>query len=388
MAQINTNRFFLTILDETAWGDEGAGGNEELIPVLDGDYNIALEDPVREQQHVIGDQEAFYAVQDVRNLRGSFKVGLWPHLWKRLLDLALDRTSGEVASITAKPTYPGVESRLHAGLKADTLTIDGQQGGDLSMTLDFIGRHEDTASEEPYPGSFVIPDIPSLLFKNCRFILDLDVDGGGTIFQASGVQSFSITLNNNHKPGPATENRDELTEDGVVAFLTAGRVNGDFRCTADFDRIEYSTLQRSRLKARLKIVGAHPSYTASFVVDVAGAVKGSAVTVPLTTDPTGVISVGDMVYFDGKGGNLPSVGEVTAVTLTDITIAVLDEDVVSGDNVYLAGFELKTAPALVSATPINHPFDDFLTVEVQGQMFSGGEAPLTYKATDNALPTP
>ena len=388
MAQINTNRFFVTFLDETAWGDEGAAGNEELIPVLDGDYSIALEDPVREQQHVIGDQSSFYAVQDVRNLRGSVKVGVWPHLWERLLDLALDRTSGELASITSKMIYPGLETRIHAGLKVDALTIDGSEGGDLMMNLDFIGRHEDTTSEPTYPGSYVIPAIPSLLFKNCRFILSLNSSGAmENGFLASGVQSFSISVNNNHRTGPAVEDRADATEDGVVAFLTAGRINGEFRCTADFDRAAYGALQRNRYKAQLTVVGAHPSYTTSFVVDTGGASAGTTVAVPVTADPTSDVSVGDMVYFDGAGGDLPSVGEVSAVTATDITIAVLDYDVQAGDNIYLAGFELKTSEALVSATPVNHPFDDFLTVEVQGQMFSGGAEPLTYKAKDMTLPS-
>lgn len=387
MAQINTNRFFVTLLDETAWGDEGAAGNEELIPVLDGDYSIALEDPVREQQHVVGDQDAYYAVQDVRNLRGSMKVGLWPHLWQRLISLGIDRTAGEVASVTSKMVYPGLETRVHAGLKVDSMTIDGNEGGDLMLNLDFIGRHEDTTSEPTYPGSFVIPDIPSLLFKNCRFILSLNSSGGmENGFLASGVSSFSITLNNAHKTGPAVENRGDLTEDGVVAFLTAGRVTGEFRCTADFDRADYGTLQRSRYKAQLTVVGAHPSYTTSFVVDTGGATAGASVSVPVTTDPTADVSVGDFVYFDGKGGDLPSVGKVESTTISTIVIEVLDYNVAAGDNIYLAGFELKTSEALVSATPVNHPFDDFLTVEVQGQMFSGGAAPLTYKAKDMTLP--
>lgn len=387
MAQINTNRFRVSLLDESAWGDEGAGGNEELIPVLDGDYNVALEDPVREQQHVNGDADSFYAVQDVRNLRGSLKAGIWPHLTQRILDLALSRTAGELDSVAAYFVIPGIETRVHAGLKVDSITIDGQQGGDVMVSLDFIGRHETTVSEPSYPGSYVIPAIPSLTFKNCRILLSLDSDGDmENAFLATGASQFSITVNNNIKNGPPVEDRETLAEDGVPAFLIPGRVNGEFRCTAVFDRAAFGTLQRNRLYAQLKVLAAHPSYATSFVVDTGGATAGTSVTVPVTADPSSDIAVGDVVYFDAKGGGLPCVGVVEAVTTTDIDIAVLDENVTAGDNIYLAALELKTAYGRVSATPLNTPFDDFITVEVRGQMFSGGASPLTYKVKDMTLP--
>lgn len=385
MTQTNTNRMFLTLLDETSWGDEGAAGNEALVPVLDGDYNVALEDPIREQQHVIGDQDAFYAVQDVRNLRGQLKVGLWPHLWERLLNWGLTRTSGELPSKTTYVVYPSIESRVHAGLKVDTVTIEGSQGGDVTLSLDLIGRHETTIAEPGYPGAYTIPAIPSLLYKNCRVILSLDSDGAmENAFLATGVSQFSVSQQNNHKIGPAVEDRDDLEQDGVPAFLTAGRVTGEFRCTAAFDRAAFGTLQRSRLYAQLEIVGAHPSYTTVFTATNNEA-AGNAVVIEIDADPTTAVAVGDYVYFDSV---IPSVGKVTARAAgpNTITIETLDRNILAGCKIYLAGFAIKTAKALVSATPVNHPFDDFLTVEVQGKMFSGGTAPVSFKANDMTLP--
>lgn len=391
MALHNTNRMYVLFRDETAWGDGGAAGNEELIPFLDGDYNVALEDPVREQQHVLGDQTTFFAVQDVRNLRGSIKVGLWPHLWNRLLSLALTRTSGEVASISAKVAYPDLETRVHTGLKVNSMTLEGSSGGDLTLTLDMIGRHEETTSEPTYPGTYDIPDVPSMLFKNVRAILSLDSDGAmENAFLADKVNSFSITVNNNLKVGPAVEDRVTPAEDGVAAFLTAGRVSGTWRLSAAFDRASFGTLQRSRLNAQLKIVGAHPGYETYYTVDTGGAAAGSAVSVPLTASPA-LASVNDYVFFDNAGGtNLPIVGKVTAVDTTGpaygVTIDVLDDDVAAGDHMFLAGFEIKTSRALVSASTVQHPFDDFLQVEVNAQTFSGGPDPVTFKCRDLTLP--
>jgi hypothetical protein len=134
-------------------------------------------------------------------------------------------------------------------------------------------------------------------------------------------------------------------------------------------------------------VGAHPSYTTVFTATNNEA-AGSAVVIEIDADPTTAVSVGDYVYFAGDGGNLPSVGKVTARATgpNTITIEVLDRAVEAGDKIYLAAFAFKTSKALVSATPVNHPFDDFLTVEVQGKMFSGGAAPVTFKANDMTLP--
>lgn len=388
MPYVNTNRSYVQFTDETTWGDEGLAGGTDLVPVLDGDYNVALEDPLREQQQVQGNQNSYYPVQDIRNLRGPFRVGLWPHNWERMLDWATTLTAGETSSKAAHYVVPGIETRLHAGLKVDTLTIEGSEGGDVTMNMDLIGRHENTDSEPTYPGALTIPEIPSLIFKNCRFIISLDA---GTDFSnriaPTGLNNFTLTLNNNHKVGTATENRIDGYLDGIPEFLTAGRQQAECRFTAAFDRADYGTLQRDRLYAQFKMVAAHPAYTTYYTVDAAGATAGTTVTVPTTTDASGDISIGDYVLFDNYGGtNLPCVGEVTATSATDITIATLDEDVVAGDHIFLAGFEVKTEKMLVSTSNIQKPFDDFLRVEIAAQPFSGGTSQLTWKAKDLTLP--
>ena len=390
MSQINSNRTFVEIRDETAWGDEGAGGNAELVPVLDGEYSVGLEDPVREQQHVVGDQDAFYATQDRRNLGGSFKTGCWPHLSKRLLDWAVVRTSGETGSIAVRDDLPGIEARVHAGLKVDSLTIEGSTEGDIMFNFDCRGRHEETESNLTYPGSYTIPDIPSLTFKNTRYVISLNASGDDSFtnrISPVGLSSFSLSFRNNLKEGPPVEDRTDLEKDGRPEYLTAGRRNMEVRFTATFDRQAYMTLQRQRLYAQFKMLGAHPAWTNTAVVDAAGASAGTSVAVPVTADVTSNFSVNDYVLFDNAGGsNLPCVGKITAITATDMTIDTLDENVVSGDNIFNAAIEIRTAPILVSTTTLQRNFDDTLLVEVSGQIFSGGAEPLTYKATDMTLP--
>ena len=387
MPYVNTNRTYVQLSDEDVWGDEGGGTpNTDLIPVMDGDYGVALDDPIREQQHVLGNLNSKINVQDVRNLAGPFRVGLWPHNWERMLDWATTRTAGESSSKAAHYVVPGIETRLHAGLKVDSLTIEGSEGGDVTASLDLRGRHENTDTEPTYPGALTVPDIPSLLFKNARFIISLDA---GTTFAnkiiPTGLRQFSINVNNNHKVGRATENRIDGYLDGIPEFLTAGRQDSDVRFTAAFDSADYGALQRNRLFAQFKMVAAHPNYTTYFTVDTLGAVAGASVAVPVTADPTTDVAVGDYVLFDNYGGTeLPCVGEVESVTAVEITIVTLDEDVVAGDHIFLAGIEIKTGRMLVSATPLTKPFDDFLTVEVSAMPTGANQ--ITWKAKDMTLP--
>ena len=391
MPYVNTNRSYVLLSDEDAWGDEGgASPNTDLIPVMDGDYNVALDDPTRDQPHVQGNQSAYYPVQDVRNLRGPFRVGLWPHNWQRLLSWGIDRSSGETASKAAHYVVPGIETRLHAGLKPDTLTIEGSEGGDVTMSLDLIGKHENTDSEPTYPGTLTIPEVPSLLFKNCRFVISLDAGSTfGNRIVPTGLRQFNISVNNNHKIGTAIEDRVNGYLDGTPEFCVAGRQQAECRFTAAFDRADYGALQRDRLYAQFKLVAAHPSYT-SYATVAAGATAGSAVEVTLGADPSAFFTVNDYVLFDNAGGaNLPCVGKITTITpaAPSITIDVLDEDVAIGDHVFAAGLEIKTARMLVSSSNIQKAFDDFLRVEIVAQPFSAASAQVTYKALDLTLPT-
>lgn len=389
MAQINSLRSYLTMDKETVWNDGGAA-TETLWPVLDGDYSVGLDDPVREQPHVVGDQDSQFMVQDVRNLAGDLKMGAWPHLWKTVLDFGALRTAGEQESYTAQYSYPGVEARKHFGLKADRLVVSGQNGGDISFTLGLVGSYEKTEAVVTYPGAFTIPAYNSLLFKNCRFVISLDA--GSTFanrITPVGLESFEITLQNNIKRGPALEDRIDTYKDGRVEFLEPGRRKVDLRYTAAFDRIAYSTLQRSRLRTQLKMLAAHAGYTSYGTVAVGAVVAGSAKIVTLAADPSAYMSVGDVVMFDNAGGtNLPCIGTITAITpaTPSITIDVMDEGAAIGDHVFAAGLEIKTAPCLVNSSTPDKPFDDYIKVTVNGQAFSGGSDPFTYKCKDLAVP--
>lgn len=398
LVQTGTKRY-AAITSITLTSSTGAGAGDtlaahwvsptDMIPVMDGDYSVGLDDPLREQPHVVGDPDSQFIVQDVRNLGGDLKVGLWPHLSRRTLDLGAKRTSSQMEPQSGRYTYPGVETRIHKGLVADRIQVQGQNAGDISVTVGLMGAWEETEAENSYPSTLVVPAIPSLTFKNCRFVISLDA---GTAFSNRiipvGLESFDITLNNSVKRGPSDEDRVNVYKDGKVQFFDAGRRKVELRYTAAFDRLAYSTLQRSRLRTQFKMMGAHPAWTTYLTATGTGA-AGSNVAIAMGTDPAGNFAVGDYVLFDGAAGSTkPCVGRITAldsVAPYGITIETLDEAVAVGDHVFNAAVELKTAPCLVSSSTPDKAFDDYVKVTVNAQAFSGGADPFQYKARNMTL---
>lgn len=206
LVQTGTKKFSgITSITVTSATGEGAGDTlavtwvppSLLVPVLDGDYGVGLDDPTREQQHTQGDQDAQYTVQDRRNLGGTLKVGVWPHLTRSLLDWAVSRTSGEVGSRCLRDVIPGIETRVHGGMKVDSLTIEGSSENDVTFSFDLKGRHEDTEAELSYPGSYVVPAIPSLTFKNTRYVISLNAGEANAFsnrISPVGLSSFNLTF--------------------------------------------------------------------------------------------------------------------------------------------------------------------------------------------------
>lgn len=364
-----------------------------LIPILDGDYGVGLEDPSREQQHVVGNVNAQYMVHARRNCSGPLKVGLWPHLSYTLLSWAIDRnSSNEVLSKMGELTYPGIETTQHLGLKPNAVTIEGQEEGDIMMSLDLIGWYEQPRAGGiiSYPGAYEVPEIPSLQFLNCRFIISLNAGSTGSFtnrIQPVGLNAFRLSYENQLKAGPPIENRFVPRKDAAIQFLITGRKKLGISYTAAFDRQEYQTLQREALYTQFKLIGASRAYTQVATV-AADAAAGSNVNIQVDSS-TGFL-VGDAVFMDAYTttvAHLPCVGYVSAVPdATHITIDVLDEAVKSGDHIFNGAIEIKTAPAIVPSSPKSKTFGEFVTVEVTGDVFSGSDAILSYKCRDMALP--
>lgn len=398
-------KLFKTITSITRTSSTGHGAGDtldaswaaetpKLIPFLDGDYGVALDDPLREQEHILGDPEAQIMVHSRRGLAGPLKVGLWPHLWRTLLDYATvrDSTTRQLASRTFRYTVPTLETMRHFGCRVDKFTIEGASEGDVTMSMDLIGWYEDNngASILSYPNSYVVPAVASLQFKSCAFVISLDA---GTSFanriKPLGVNSFSLNYENNLRPGPPVEDRGTVAKDGAISFLATGRKKLSLRYSAVFDRDTYGTMQRERLRTQFKMLGAHPNYT-QVLTTSDPEVAGSNVSIAVTTDPTtgSLWNVGDVIYLSDGGTNLAQVASLLARATGPNTInADLDQNLAAGAKVYNAAIELKTAAALVGSMPRTKAFGDYINVEVNGEVFSGGDEPLTYKCRDMALPS-
>jgi len=386
---ILTDRLFLDSGAEAAWCD--GGSSHALIPMKDGDYTVGLDKPSRDQQHVVGDANATYNVTTRRDLKGGLKVGLFPHIWETLFAYAMDRDSNnEVGSRTFRRTFPGLQTVEHLGVKVNSLTVEGSKDNDVDMTLDLVGCWEQPRGGGvlSYPGSYVIPNYPSLVFANTRVIACLasSLAAAGTRIAPANVESYSITLQNNLKMGPPVEDRFTKNKDKRISYLQTGRQNLSAKMVASFDRTEYLTLDQDDLYFWFKIIGAHPSYS-TYAEVTADAAAGSAVSVAV--DDSSIFAVGDPVYFDAFGGTtLPCVGVISAIAdSTHITITTLDEAVKDGDHVFAAGFELKTAVMRSPSMPKSTPYGDFVTVELNGDAFSGGANLLSRKTKNLTVPS-
>lgn len=368
-----------------------------LLPMKDGDYGVGLDKPSRNQQHVIGDRDAIFNVPTRRDLKGPLKIGAFPHLWEHVLSWAMDRdSSNELGSKTLTRTFPGLQSVEHLGMKVNSMTVEGAEDGDVDVSLDLLGCWERPRAGGivSYPGAYIVPNYPSLVFSNTRVIacLSSSLASAGTRIAPLGVKNYSFTLANNLKPGQPVEDRNTRNKDKRVAFLLAGKQTLTAKMSAFFNSDAYLTLDQDDLYWWFKVIGAHPSYTTSTTVGGAGASAGTSVSVPVADSSSFV--VGQAVYFAADSaaavlaGKLPCVGVVTAkADGTHITIATLDEDVTLADNVYNAGFELRTGPLRCPSAPKTTPYGDLVMVELNGDSFSGGNAQLSRRLSNMAVPS-
>lgn len=390
---INSSRTFLVMQDESEWAGAPTG-EPWLVPMQDGDYGVWLSDPVREQQHVFGDPNSQIMVQDQRDLKGPIKFGLWHHIGKRMLDWITARDAdGESQSKLCSLNIPGYEARLHRGCRVESAEIAGSQGGDISISTQVTGRHEegDTTADL---ADYDLPTFPSATFKNCRFVISLNAGEDPAAFpnaiRPSGLSAFSLKLTNGLKMGPPLEDRANVVEDGVIEYLTAGRTNLTADFTARFSTTDFSLLQRNRRKARLRVMGANPAYPDYLTVEGGPWAAGASVTISVGEAPTAKnFNVGDYVFFDGGGpeGTTPCVGLIEAVDdiLFTITIETLDYVVTTGDHVFNAAYQFTTLPLLVSASPLRIGFDDQVVASISGSIFSGGAYPLDILIKDMPL---
>lgn len=361
-----TDLEYLVLMKEkaTAWSDYDATATAVGVPLSGGDYGVVQSDPFREQDFSVGDANATYIEQDERTLRGPLKTPLFPAAAKTILDWALLRTSDELDSYSATLVSPDIENARHYGLKVDKIRIEAAIRGDLTATLDLIGRYEDKVVSTP-----ALPTMPSIngyTFANARFLLSLD--GGSTEIEPVSVESFTLEQANKLDAGPPREDRVDADKSGSISYLFAGKPEVSGSITALWDRATYGDMARSKLQGSFRVVPAHKS-GASTAVGGAGASAGTNVSVTVTSSAS--FSVNEVVRFETSAGVLKCAGKITAkADSTHITIATLEKDLVSGDLVYGKALSLYVPYLYVDGCPKKRARSQLVRVTLNFRAFA------------------
>lgn len=342
-----SDQAFLVGRKETAWATYSAS-SDLPHPIYDGAYGVGLNDPDREQPHVDGDLDGTYIVQDIRDLQGNMEVGVFPTLVRALFDWIFKRTAGAAQSYTWDFVLNDMVALRHLGCMVNTATFNFQEGQDLRISMDVRGKYETLRTPIPAVASFSFPQTTSMYFANCRFLLS--IDDLATEIVPVGFESGTIQVNNQLQPGPHMENRVDVQKDATIDYLRAGKMQITGSYTVLLDRADYLLMQRSKLKGSLRLMMAHRGGD-SLIVDTAGASAGTLVSVPVTASPVADFPAGTVVRFDTATAANTSVAEVSSSGTgpNQITVDVLDKDVVAGDYIFSQAAELYLPRILVTS---------------------------------------
>jgi len=174
---------------------------------------------------------------------GSLVTRPWPQLAALLLDMALCRTSGELASY-CMDLYTPSASRRALGAVAERLELTASgRTGDMLLSLSLRGRSveaNDTLAEADFDYSAIDP-VP---FRFARAVVQLQ----GQV--VTGVEQLSIRVENGLAAGPSCT--------GLIAYLAAGQrsISVELRKLADDAALHEALREGGTLS--LSMTASHP----------------------------------------------------------------------------------------------------------------------------------
>jgi hypothetical protein len=198
----------LRICREDAWGLCPAAPVYQCVPVLGDGLKTAPVAARFSPQTLFGGWRRCVLLAESAQVRGTLVAAAWPQVTALLLDMALDRTDGALASYCLQ-TFTPAGSRRQLGMMVDTLEIVAPaEAGDVELRLGLIGRAEEAAeglSEADFDYDAVDP-VPFGL-RGARIAVD------GVAVASAGA--LRLRVDNGLDAGPALS-------DGAPAFLFAG----------------------------------------------------------------------------------------------------------------------------------------------------------------------
>jgi len=223
-------RRHVRVCREENWGECPPSPHWHCVPIFGDGYQVKAADPKFRPASYIGGWRRSVHLSHFQRVRGVWRVLLYPEVAAFLLDMALERTGGELHSHCIDHYTPS-DPRRHLGcvVEGATLRCDARTGAAL-WRMALRGKCEqenDALGEDDF-------DYSSLTLVPFGFDgATLDVDGSAV----TDVERFTVSVVNNVLCGPSIA--------GQAAYLSAGQRTVSLRLTKLNDSDLFNSAIRS-----------------------------------------------------------------------------------------------------------------------------------------------
>lgn len=177
---------------ESAWGTTPGSPTYIYVPVKD--YTVRSRPIIVTPEQYTGFRQRRHQRITGHSIDGTMDMNLLSYhvssksIAQRMLEYCFDSPSGQdLASFLAEPYDVDIDNKRHNGLRVDTATIAGQEGGIITLTMGLKGKTE-TGGITAQALSATAPQPVEFLFKDVSFSI------GGV---AATICDFNLTIMNN-----------------------------------------------------------------------------------------------------------------------------------------------------------------------------------------------
>jgi len=233
--------------EEATWGTQPAEPDWKDVPQRNDGFQIDEKAGIYWPDVNVGGYMRAAGIKNTNDISGSVNALLYPDSAERLLNMALDRDDdGNLKSYSIQKREP-IEQRAYYGCMVNQATLSFDNGGEVGLSLDIIGKQAADASGEFTADPTYTTDVP---FKFQDGVMELP---DGTV--VGTIESGSITIANGVQPGPfygSTQLRSYLVSGSQV-------VNGS--AVIAYNVTTYLTALRAGNTSSFEIVLTHPTQT-------------------------------------------------------------------------------------------------------------------------------
>jgi len=232
---------------ESAWGTQPGTPDWKDVPQRNNGFQIDEKAAIYWPDVNVGGFMRAVGIKNTNDISGSINSLLYPDSAERLLNMVLDRDSDDsLKSYTIQKRDP-LEQRAYYGCMVNQGTISFDQGGEVGLAMDIIGKQGADASAEFTADPTYTTQVP---FKFQDGVMELP---DGTV--VGTIESGSITIANGLQPGPFYGSTQ------LLSYLVSGSqvVNGS--AVIAFNVTTYLTALRAGTTSSFEIVLTHPTET-------------------------------------------------------------------------------------------------------------------------------